>query len=342
MTIHKNISLKSYNSFNVDVSADYFVSINNEEDIIDLIETDIFQKNNYFILGGGSNVLFVEDYKGLIINVEIKGIHIRKSEDDYVVLEVGAGENWDGFIRTCVKSNYYGLENLALIPGKVGAAPVQNIGAYGIEQQDCFVSLRGVNLKTKEIIELNYEQSNFGYRSSIFKKELANNFIITSVQYKLSRKKTFNLSYKELENEVYKFQVSDIDLQYIYDTICRLRKSKLPTGDSIGSAGSFFKNPIVNKSEYFKLKNEFPEIKGYLTDVNDYKLSAGWLIEQCGWKGKRFGDAAVFDKHALVLVNLGNASGKDILNLAKNIQSSVNDKFGIRLEPEVIIIENKK
>ncbi len=338
MTILNKISLKPFNSFRVDAKADYFVSIHNTDDIFQLIETDVFKNNKFFILGGGSNVLFIEDFKGIIINIEIKGMHIIESTDDYLILEVGAGEDWNNFVRTCVNCNYYGIENLALIPGKVGAAPVQNIGAYGAEQKDCLVALKGVNLRTKEMIELKFEDCKFGYRSSIFKEELKDKFLITSVQYKLSRQKKFNFSYKELEIEINKFPVKDIDLLYVYDTICRLRTSKLPDGNNIGSAGSFFKNPVVDTEVFERIKKDYPTINGYPSGDGKLKLSAGWLIEQCEWKGKRIGDAGIFEKHALVLVNYGNATGKEILSLANQIRESVLQKFGVELEEEVLII----
>lgn len=339
MNILKDISLKPYNTFAVDVKADYFASINNVDDVFELMDTDIFLKNKKFVLGRGSNVLFIEDFHGLIISIDIKGIHITESTDDYIILDVGAGEDWSSFVQTCVKSGYYGVENLALIPGKVGAAPVQNIGAYSVEQKDVFVSLTGVDLLKKEIVHLNKVECKFGYRTTIFKEELKDRFIITSVQYKLSREKKFNLSYKELEQEVTKFPGAVIDLQYIFDTVCRIRKSKLPGVEEIGNAGSFFKNPIVSKEKYDELMGLYPSMKGYHSGFS-FKLSAGWLIEQCGWKGKRNGDAGVYYKHALILVNHGNASGKEILNLANEIQTSVLKKFGINLEPEVLIIRN--
>ncbi|MFH1049590.1 MAG: UDP-N-acetylmuramate dehydrogenase [bacterium] len=339
MTILNKISLKPFNSFRVDAKADYFVSIHNIDDIFQLIETEVFKNNKYFILGSGSNVLFAEDFKGVVINVEIKGMSIIKSTDDYLILEVGAGEDWNNFVRTCINSNYYGIENLALIPGKVGAAPVQNIGAYEAEQKNCFVALKGVNLQTKELIEMNFADCKFGYRSSIFKEELKDKFLITSVQYKLSRQKKFNFSYKELEIEVNKFPVKEIDLLYVYDTICRLRTSKLPDMNIIGSAGSFFKNPIVDTEVFERIKNDYLTINGYPSGDGKLKLSAGWLIEQCGWKGKRIGDAGIYDKHALVLVNYGKATGKEILSLSNQIKESVLNKFGVELEEEVLILQ---
>lgn len=339
MKIQNNISLKDFNSFKIDVKADLFVDITNLDDIVQLLESGLLIEKKYFILGGGSNVLFASDYNGLIINMCIRGMHIVESNDDFIVLEIGAGEVWNHFVKTCVKSQYYGIENLALIPGKVGSAPVQNIGAYGMEQQDCFVSLKAVNLKTNEFFELSKDECKFGYRNSIFKNDLKDNVLITSVKYKLSRQKKFNFSYKELEQEVNKFPVKEIDLQYVYDTVCRLRTSKLPNPNLIGSAGSFFKNPVVSSENMENLKSKFPDIKFYKSDNGNWKISAGWLIEKCGWKGRRFGDAGVYDYHALVLVNYGNAKGSDIKELALKIQDSVFETFGIKIEPEVIIVQ---
>jgi UDP-N-acetylmuramate dehydrogenase len=339
MKVQNNISLKEFNSFKIDAKADLFINIATINDIIGLLESGLLEEKKYFILGGGSNVLFASDYNGLIINMGIKGMHIMESNDDYIVLEIGAGEDWHNFVKTCVKSQYYGIENLALIPGKVGSAPVQNIGAYGVEQQDCFVSLKAVNLKTKEFMELSKDECRFGYRNSIFKNDLKDNVLITSVRYQLSRLKEFNFSYKELEQEIQKFPVKEIDLQYVFDTVCRLRTSKLPNPDLIGSAGSFFKNPVISDENLENLKSEFPDIKYYKSDSGKWKISAGWLIEKCGWKGKRFGDAGVYEYHALVLVNYGNAKGSDILSLAMKIQDSVFERFGIKIEPEVVIVQ---
>lgn len=339
MKIQKNISLKEFNSFKIDARADLFVDITTIDDILQLIESGLLSEKKYFILGGGSNVLFAGDYNGLIINMSIKGMHIIESNDEYIILEIGAGEEWDNFVRTCVKSQYYGIENLALIPGKVGSAPVQNIGAYGIEQQDCFVTLKAVDLFSKKFVELSKDECKFGYRSSIFKNELKDKVLITSVRYKLSRQKKFNFAYKGLEQEIKKFPVKEIDLQYVYDTVCRLRTSKLPNPNLIGSAGSFFKNPVISNENLENLKSKFPDIKFYKSGDGNWKVSAGWLIEKCGWKGKRFGDAGVYEYHALVLVNYGNAKGSEILSLALEIRDSVLETFGIELEPEVIIVQ---
>lgn len=337
INIQKGYPLKQLNTFAIDAKADYFVSIKNPIELQELIDSDVFNNNKNFILGGGSNILFNGDYHGLVILMEIRGMKILESNDENIFIESGAGESWHNLVETSLKNKFYGLENLALIPGKVGAAPVQNIGAYGIEQNSFFHSLKGIDIESKEIKELTNEECHFTYRNSIFKKELKDKFIITSVTYKLNRKEIINLSYKELRQEVDKFPTVKPDSQYIFDTICRLRKKKLPDPAEIGNAGSFFKNPVINIENYYLLKMQFPTIPGYNTN-DTVKLSSGWLIEQCGWKGKRFGDAGVSEKHALILVNYGKATGSDILELAGKIEKSVNDKFGIILEKEVQVI----
>ncbi len=338
MEIRENYSLKEFNTFKVDVKTKYYIEINNVNDIYRLIDKIELNDNKYFILGGGSNILFTRDYDGIIISVNIKGMYIKDNQNDSLILDIGAGENWHNFVKTCVKSKYYGLENLALIPGKVGAAPVQNIGAYGVEQKDYFYSLSGVDLETRELKYLDKKDCDFSYRSSIFKKQLKDRFIITSVQYKLSRLEKYNLTYNELKNELNKFSFVKKDLQYIYDTIVKMRVRKLPDLNKIGCAGSFFKNPVIDITKYYELLDKYGELPAYQISETGYKLSAGWLIEKCNWKGYREGGAGVYDKHALVLVNYGNATGKEIYDLSLKICESVKLKFGIELEPEVIIL----
>jgi UDP-N-acetylmuramate dehydrogenase len=338
MEIKSDFSLKSYNTFGINVSAKYFVEVTNLNEIQELINSDVFKNNNKFILGAGSNILFTEDYAGLIIYVNIKGIAIKESFDDYLILEVGAGEDWTKFIETCVKSKYYGLENLAMIPGKVGAAPVQNIGAYGVEQKDSFVSLSGINLTTKEYKTLNCDECEFAYRSSIFKGDLKDSFIITSVCYKLNRFPNFNFSYKELDTEIKKFPSVKVDLRYVFDTVCRLRNKKLPNPLELGNAGSFFKNPIISETKYNELLEKYKDIPVYPYKGNLYKISAGWLIEKAGMKDEKRDNVGIYQKHALILVNHGNANGMDIKKFANEIIDSVENQFGITLNPEVIIL----
>ena len=340
MEILENISLKKLNTFGVEVKARRFVAVRNEHDIKELFDSDILGENNSLILGNGSNVLFVNDFDGLVIHSQMRGITICESNDDYVILNVAAGELWHNFVTISLTNKYFGLENLALIPGTVGAAAVQNIGAYGSEQKDFFFSVRGYNLIQNEFQELDAEQCRFGYRDSVFKNELKNKFFITSVKYKLSKREKVNLSYSELLHEAERFGIKQPDARYVYDTVCRLRKSKLPDPKILGNAGSFFKNPVVSESTFNDLKEKYPEIKGYRNIDDKIKVSAAWFIEKAEWKGKRIGDAGVFNKHALILVNYGNASGKDIYELSEKIRLSVLEMFGVNLEPEVQIIKS--
>jgi UDP-N-acetylmuramate dehydrogenase len=337
MVILENYSLKKHNTFGVEAKSRYYVDINYRSDIHEVVQCDEFQNNQHLILGGGSNILFTEDFDGIVINMNLKGIKITNSSDGDVELEVAAGVIWHDLVKTCLKSKFYGLENLALIPGKVGAAPVQNIGAYGVEQKDFFTGLKAFDFETKEIIELNKEDCKFGYRDSIFKNELKGKAIVTSVKYKLSKKFYINDSYKALRHELGKFSFIDQDAQYLFDTICRIRNSKLPDINKIGSGGSFFKNPVISQSIADKLLEEFPDMPNYPTNDGMVKLSSAWMIDKSGMKGFRRGDAGVYDKHALVLVNYGNASGKEIMSIAQEIKEKVEEKFGIALENEVIV-----
>ncbi|TAL66865.1 MAG: UDP-N-acetylmuramate dehydrogenase [Bacteroidetes bacterium] len=338
MEILENYSLKNLNTFGIDAKADYYVSIRNEEEIEELVNTGIIQNNKFFILGGGSNILFADNFKGLVIDINIRGIKIIESKEDSILIEAGAGEFWDDLVTLCLNNKFYGLENLALIPGKVGAAPVQNIGAYGVEQKDFYDSLSGYNLESQKNETLNYNKCRFNYRDSVFKLELKNKFIITQVRYKLNKSENLNLSYKELSQEIDKVNVEKPDAKLVYDTVRRLRTSKLPDYRLLGNAGSFFKNPIISENNFNKLKERYNDIKGFNLPDAKVKLSAGWLIEQCGWKGKRIGNTGVSEKHALILVNFGNATGKEILELSEKIRHKVIEKFEIELENEVLII----
>lgn len=336
MKVLSNFSLRPHNTFNIDCRADFFAAPKNEDEIISLLN-EISISDRILILGGGSNILFSNDFHGLIISPNFKGIKIIDSKDDNLIMEVGAGENWHEFVTSCVKNQYYGLENLALIPGKVGAAPVQNIGAYGVEQDTVFIGLKGFDLNKREFIEMNFDKCKFSYRDSIFKNTLIDKFVITSVKYRLSLKKKLYTDYKDIRNEIKKFNITEPDLKYVYDTVCKIRKNKLPNPKFLGNAGSFFKNPFIEMDLFNELKKNFNDLPEYYLN-NKLKVPAAWLIENCGWKGKRIGDAGVYEKHALILVNYGNASGQDILELASKIKESVFIKFGIRLEEEVKIV----
>ncbi len=339
MKILQNINLKKYNSFAIDVSTKYFVEINSEDEILSLVESEIFKNNKHCIISGGSNVLFLDDYDGLTIKINIKSLKITEETEDYVVISVGAGENWHNFVEYCVVHHFFGLENLAYIPGCVGSAPVQNIGAYNVEQKDYFHSLNGYNFITNTFNTLDKGLCLFDYRDSVFKNKLKNKFIITNVSYKLSKNFKPDLNYKELR-ELFANKMN-VSAKEVFEHIIQIRKSKLPEPKILGNAGSFFKNPIISIEKYNELQNNFPEIKGFNL-TNQVKISAGLLIDLCGLKGMKYSmnsDARVYDKHALILVNYNNANGRDIYNLSSEIIHIVNEKFGIELEREVNIIK---
>jgi UDP-N-acetylmuramate dehydrogenase len=338
MNFKKNISLKKFNSFGIGVSCDYFIEINNEDELFELSSNEFFKSNKHFILGAGTNVLFIEDFKGIIVYINILGKKIVEINEDFVILNVKAGENWNDFVKFCVNNGYYGLENLALIPGKIGAAPVQNIGAYGVEQEECFISLTGLDLHDMKFKNLTKKECRFGYRDSIFKREFKNIFIITSVNYKLSLKNNFNITYKELELELNKLGTNDFSLEQVYDSVSNIRNRKLPDPKIKGNAGSFFKNPIINSNEYKNIKEGIEKIPFIRLDDEKIKIPAAWLIEKSGWKGYSNDIVSVYAKHSLILVNEGKAKGKDILNLADKIKESVYKTFNINLEMEVELV----
>lgn len=338
--ISHNYNLKKLNTFHIDASAKYYIDINDLADIDELINSNEFIKEKLLILGGGSNILFRDNFNGIIANVKLAGIELFEEDHDSVTINVAAGEIWHKFIEYTVAHNYYGLENLALIPGKVGAAPVQNIGAYGVEQDIAFVSLIGFNLESKSFQTLSKSECNFSYRNSIFKNELKDKFIITSVNYKLLKKPNYNLNYKEILDELEKGKL-EINQRNIFDSIVKIRTRKLPNPELVGNCGSFFKNPIVSKTQLDNVISINPDCKYFKTEIeNEFKISAGWLIESVGWKGKSYmeTDAAVSENHALVLINRGIAKGSDIYNLSEKIIEDVKDKYEVILEREVNII----
>ncbi len=353
MKIFNNISLKKYNTFELDVKAKKLIQINTITDLQALIKKKIFLENDFIILGEGSNILFSKDFSGVIIKNNLKGIKIIKENAENVWIEAFAGENWDQFVKYTVQNNFAGLENLVYIPGSLGAAPIQNIGAYGVEVKNRLISLNAISIKTGKIKCFSNKECKFSYRESIFKNQLKNKFIITSLTFKLKKysKNTlykFSLDYGGIIGELKKMKIDlkKIALKDITTAIENLRKSKLPKVGEIGSAGSFFKNPIISENQYKTLiKKTKEKIPGYKIQNNNIKISAGYLIDQCGWKGKTFigkhNDKkfkyGVYQNHALILVNYYNATGKQILNLSEKIQKSVKNKYGIFLEPEVNI-----
>ncbi len=337
--VQENISVKAYNSFGINAVAKFFSKFNSIDELAELLEFDqrptSNEKRKTLILGGGSNILFTKDYNGLILKNEIKGIREIKEDEHHVYVQVGAGENWHQFVLHCIKKGWAGVENLSLIPGNVGASPMQNIGAYGVEIKEVFYSLEAFHIKDKKIINFSLNDCEFGYRESVFKRKFKDQFVITSVTYRLNKAPKFNISYGALEQEMEKMGVKDLSLQALSQAVINIRSSKLPNPAEIGNAGSFFKNPEIENSKFEILKDKFPAIVGYNLPNGNTKLAAGWLIEQAGWKGYRKGDAGCHEKQALVLVNYGNAKGSEIYLLSEEILQSIKEKFGVVLEREV-------
>lgn len=340
MEILKNQSLKQFNTFGIEATANYYVELQNSDDLQELLKRKEFSQHKRLILGGGSNVLFTENFPGLVIHIVTQGISIAGEDSDNILIEAQAGVEWHKLVLHTIDMGLGGLENLSLIPGNVGAAPIQNIGAYGVEQKDCFESLTALNLVTGEIKKFNKEECRFGYRDSIFKNELKNQFLILSVTYRLRRKPIFNLGYGAVSSELERMQVKEVNAKAVSEAVCNIRRSKLPDPALIGNAGSFFKNPVVSATHYLRLREKYPKMVAFETDDGNYKLAAGWLIEALGFKGQRRGDAGVCATQALVLVNYGAATGKDILALAHEIMNAVENTFDVKLQPEVNIIGN--
>ncbi|HTS46098.1 MAG TPA: UDP-N-acetylmuramate dehydrogenase [Puia sp.] len=336
MQIQQNISLKQFNTFGIDVNAGYFGRFTSAEELTGQMSFD--SKLPVHILGGGSNILFTKDFVGLVLKNDIMGIELVKEDEHHVYVRVGAGENWHRFVMYCINRNWAGLENLSLIPGNVGASPMQNIGAYGVELKEVFEELEAYHIREKKVFTFSVNDCEFGYRESVFKKKWKDQFVILHVTFRLNKVPVFNTSYGALETELSRMGVKELSIQAISQAVINIRSSKLPDPAKIGNAGSFFKNPQVIKSRFLQLKKENPGIIGYENQNGTMKLAAGWLIEQCGWKGFRNGDAGCYDKQALVLVNYGHASGKEIYKLSEDIAASVKKKFGVELEREVNII----
>lgn len=334
MKIEHYKSLLPYNTFRIDVKAKYFVEVSSIDDLHALLKTDEFLNNDRFILGGGSNLLLTKDFNGLVIRLGIKGIKVCEEDND-VYVEAGAAEVWNDFVQYTVQRGYAGLENLSLIPGTVGASPIQNIGAYGVEMKDCFYSLEAFNLETSELQKFSKAQCKFSYRESIFKHELKNKYLITSVTFKLSKTPNLKLHYGAIEEELLKRNISTPTIVDVAKVVSEIRVSKLPDPSTIGNSGSFFKNPIIESSEFEQLKKQFPDIVNYPSSDGKVKLAAGWLIEQCGWKGKQIGNVGTWKNQALVIVNHGNASGKEVYDFSELIIQSVFERFGVSLEREV-------
>ena len=338
MTILENYSLKKHNTFGIEVKAKKFIEIENEDELIDLFKTKPDLKKNLFVIGGGSNLLFTKDYDGTILKYSGKGINVIEKSDESVFVKASAGVVWDDLVKFCVEEKYYGIENLSLIPGTVGAAPVQNIGAYGVEFKDVFYSLEGYNIESCEKIIIKKNECKFGYRNSIFKNELKGKYIITSVVIKLGIKKAFHLSYRALKDHFKPDELDDLTIEQVSDAVRNIRLSKLPDVDVYGNAGSFFKNPEINKKEFILLEEKYPDLVFHKISDNCYKIPAGWLIEKCGLKGKKIGNVGTYKHQALVIINYGNANGEEVRKFAEKIQKDVFRNFGIEIQPEVNIL----
>lgn len=334
--VQNNFKLKNYNTFGFDVTCKSYISCNTFSELQKALNYLKEHPQPFFILGGGSNVLFSKDFDGLIIHPLMDKITIIKENSEHVWLEADAGVVWDQLVDHCVDKQWYGLENLSYIPGNVGASPVQNIGAYGIEAKDCIESVKGIYIDTLYEFLLMNEECQFAYRQSIFKNSLKNKVVISSVVFKLNKTEQFNLSYGPVKEQVE--LKGPITLKNVRETIIEIRKSKLPEPDETGNAGSFFKNPVIKQELFNQLQTEYKDIPYYAAGDNLVKVPAGWLIEHAGWRGKRLNQAAVHNKQALVLVNMGGATGHDILKLAEKIIVDVKGQFGISIEPEVNII----
>jgi UDP-N-acetylmuramate dehydrogenase len=338
MQVYTNYDLKPYNTFQVTAVARQFASFTTIGDLGDICHSAAFNKGDTLLLGGGSNVLFTRDFDGLVLKNEITGCTTINEDDKYVYIKAGAGVDWHQFVLHCIDKNLAGVENLSLIPGSVGASPLQNIGAYGVEIKDVFYSLEAYHMLDNKLVNFTLNECEFGYRDSVFKRKLKNQFAICFVTFRLSKVPRFNISYGAIQQELEKMQVEKLTIKDISDAVIRIRSSKLPDPKFVGNAGSFYKNPEINADRLQKLREQDSTIPAYHLDQDTYKIPAGWLIEQCGWKGYRKGDAGCYDKQALVLVNFGSASGREILELSESIKASVLDRFGIDLETEVNII----
>ena len=339
MDIRHNISLKAYNTFRIAVKAKHFVTVTSVDELIAALRLREYPEK--FILGGGSNMLLTRDIEALVIHINIKGKALVYEDDTHVHIQVAAGENWHEFVRWTLAHNWGGIENLSLIPGNTGAAPIQNIGAYGVELKDVFVSCEAVNIHSLKIEYFTREDCKFGYRDSIFKNEARGKYIITGITVKLTKKEhRLNTSYGSIGEVLQHKGIARPTVQDISDAVIAIRKSKLPDPAELGNSGSFFKNPVISLSHFNRLKKTHPGIPSYPVpgQSGQIKVPAGWLIEQCGFKGKRTGDAGVHEKQALVLVNYGNASGNAIYELARDIQACVKNQFNIILETEVNIL----
>lgn len=337
MQLQNNVSLKPFNTFGIDVKAKMFVSVNSVAELQEVLKT--FQNQSKLILGGGSNMLLTKDVDAVVIHLNIKGIEVLHQDTSHVIVKAFAGENWHEFVLWCLKNNYGGVENLSLIPGNIGAVPIQNIGAYGVEIKDVLESCEAMHIETGEIKSFSNKDCNFGYRESVFKQSLKNKYVIINVSFKLTKKlHHLKIGYGDIKTELEKQGVDIPNINDVSQAVIRIRQSKLPDPKEIGNSGSFFKNPIISLSQYQSLLKNFPNMPNYPVSDNLVKVPAGWLIEHAGFKGKTMGNYGVHKKQALVLVNYGGADGENIYNLAKLIQLTVKRLFDIEIEMEVNVL----
>lgn len=337
MNVHNNFSLKKYNTFGIEANAKHFIAVHSIEELKTVLQH--YRNEPKFILGGGSNMLLTQDIQALVIHIDIKGKMIQKDDDDFVWVKCMAGENWHEFVLWTIDQDFGGLENMSLIPGNVGTTPVQNIGAYGTEIKDTFISCDAIDIATQEMRVFTKEACHFGYRESIFKHEVKDKYIITSVIFKLTKRNhNINTSYGDIAKELEKQQVVTPTLKDVSNAVIAIRQSKLPDPKELGNSGSFFKNPIIPRTLYEKVKQLYPDMPHYTVSDTEVKVPAGWLIEKAGFKGKRFGDAGIHKNQALVLVNYGHATGQEILAVSKDIQNTILKEFGIAIEAEVNVI----
>lgn len=338
MVVQRRFPLKGHNSFGLDVRASAFVQVRSLEDLVAAVDLAMGSYPKFAVLGGGSNVLFTGDFDGLVIQMGLRGVRIVRQDESSVWIGAAAGENWSELVRFCVERNWWGVENLSLIPGTVGGAPVQNVGAYGVELKDVLHCVQGLDLQNGSIRTLSRDECEFGYRTSVFKEKLCRKFVVTSLVLQLSKEPKARIQYEGLARELGPLKFERISARDVAEAVCRLRRSKLPDPKEIGNAGSFFRNPEIPEADFEDLRSRHPGMPGFPAGSGRIRVPAGWLIEQCGWKGRRMGNAGVYEKHALVIVNLGGATGREILSLAHEVRASVLDRFGIRLEPEVRIL----
>lgn len=338
LQIKEHVNLKPFNTFGIEAFCDHFTEINSVDDFLNLIQEDIYKQSPKLFIGGGSNLLFTKDFNGLVIKNNLKGITVVSENEDEVIVKAAAGENWHGFVMYCIEHNFSGLENLSLIPGCVGASPMQNIGAYGVEIKDVFEELEAFSTTSGQKQVFKKEACEFGYRESVFKHKCKNQFLIASVSFKLKKHAAVNTTYGAINAELAAMHITDPTIRDVSNAVINIRRSKLPDPKETGNAGSFFKNPEVPAATFEVLKNKFENLVAYLLPNGNYKLAAGWLIEQCGLKGFELHGAAVHAKQALVLINKNNCTGEDVFNLSTYVLKQVNDTFGVTLEREVNII----